>query len=111
MRVSCAGIPAQRMEAEFFRRKGNSTTARQGTGSQGRFALANHGSLFIDEVNLLSSTIQPKLLRVLQEQALDVPDSGSSTPIDVRLMAASALPLEQLVQAGQFRADLFTGWM
>ena len=107
VRVSCAGIPAQRMEAEFFGEKGNSHDTPSRDGQPGRFALANHGSLFIDEVNLLSSTIQPKLLRVLQEQALDAPDSGSSTPIDVRLMAASALPLEQLVQAGQFRADLF----
>ena len=107
VRVSCAGIPAQRMEAEFFGEKGNSHDSPSKDGLPGRFALANHGSLFIVEVNLLSSTIQPKLLRVLQEQALDAPDSGSSTPIDVRLMAASALPLEQLVQAGQFRADLF----
>ena len=62
---------------------------------------------FLDEVNLLTATMQPKFLRVLQEMEIDPVGGEKSIPIDVRVIAASNIPLETLVEAGQFRSDLY----
>ncbi len=69
--------------------------------------MANGGSIFLDEVNLLTPTMQPKFLRVLQEREIDPVGGEKSVPIDVRVIAASNIPLESLVEAGQFRSDLY----
>ena len=65
------------------------------------------GSIFLDEVNLLTPTMQPKFLRVLQEREIDPVGGEKSIPIDVRVIAASNIPLESLVEAGEFRSDLY----
>lgn len=105
--VNCSAIPAELMESEFFGYTAGSFTGALKNGKQGRFKLADKGTLFLDEVNLLSPTIQPKFLRVLQEKEIEPIGSGICQPIDVRIIAASNLPLEKLVASGDFREDLF----
>jgi transcriptional regulator with GAF, ATPase, and Fis domain len=73
----------------------------------GRFELANNGTLFLDEIGDLPLDLQPKLLRVLEEQAFERLGSTQMIRTDVRVIAATNRPLEELVEAGEFRADLF----
>ncbi|MFQ7453431.1 MAG: sigma 54-interacting transcriptional regulator [Flavonifractor plautii] len=77
--------------------------ARPGRAASAAFSFASGGSIFLDEVNLLTATMQPKFLRVLQEMEIDPVGGEKSIPIDVRVIAASNIPLETLVEAGQFR--------
>ncbi|WP_246213156.1 sigma-54 interaction domain-containing protein [Aminipila butyrica] len=107
IRVNCSAIPIELMESEFFGYKGGSFTGANRGGKVGRFELANEGSIFFDEINALSPVIQPKFLRVLQEREIDPIGGGQSIPIDVRVIAASNAPLEQLVESGNFRQDLY----
>ena len=107
VRVNCSAIPAELMESEFFGYAAGAFTGAAKHGKIGRFELANHGSLFLDEVNLLSSPMQPKFLRVLQEREIDPVGGTKTIPVDVRIIAASNIPLERCVQAGTFRSDLY----
>lgn len=107
VRVNCSAIPAELMESEFFGYAPGAFTGALRKGKLGRFELANGGSIFLDEVNLLTPTMQPKFLRVLQEMEIDPVGSDRSRPVDVRVIAATNVSLEQLVQAGTFRSDLF----
>ena len=107
VRVNCSAIPAELMESEFFGYAAGAFTGASKKGKMGRFQLANGGSIFLDEVNLLTTTMQPKFLRVLQEMEIDPVGGDKSIPIDVRVIAASNIPLETLVEAGQFRSDLY----
>lgn len=107
VRVNCSAIPAELMESEFFGYSAGAFTGALKKGKAGRFELANGGSIFLDEVNLLTPTIQPKFLRVLQEMEIDPVGSDRPRPVDVRVIAATNIPLEQLVREGKFRSDLF----
>lgn len=107
VRVNCAAIPAELLESEFFGYAPGAFTGASRKGKIGRFELANGGSIFLDEVNLLTPTMQPKFLRVLQEREIDPVGGEKSIPIDVRVIAASNIPLESLVEAGEFRSDLY----
>ncbi len=107
VRVNCSAIPADLLESEFFGYAPGAFTGAAKKGKMGRFELANGGSIFLDEVNLLTPTMQPKFLRVLQEQEIDPVGSEKSIPIDVRIIAATNVPLETLVECGQFRRDLY----
>lgn len=107
VRVNCSAIPAELMESEFFGYAAGAFTGASKKGKIGRFQLADGGSIFLDEVNLLSSTMQPKFLRVLQEMEIDPVGGDHSVPIDVRVIAATNTPLETLVEAGSFRSDLY----
>src|ERR671924_420501 len=73
----------------------------------GRFALAHRGTLLLDEIGDLPLDLQPKLLRVLEEQEFERIGSTQSLRSDVRVIAATNRPLEELVEEGQFRADLY----
>ena len=107
VRVNCSAIPAELMESEFFGYAAGAFTGASKKGKAGRFELADQGSIFLDEVNLLTPTIQPKFLRVLQEMEVDPVGSDRSRSIDVRVIAATNIPLEKLVQEGKFRSDLY----
>lgn len=107
VRVNCSAIPPELMESEFFGYASGAFTGASKKGKLGRFQLADKGSLFLDEVNLLPKTMQPKFLRTLQEREIDPVGGDKSLSIDVRLIAASSIPLEHLVERGEFRQDLY----
>ncbi|HHW62037.1 MAG TPA: sigma 54-interacting transcriptional regulator [Syntrophomonadaceae bacterium] len=107
VRVNCAGIPDNLIESELFGyEEGAFTGARKG-GKPGKFELANHGSIFLDEVSELSWAAQAKLLRVLQENEIERVGSTSLTSVDTRVISATNIPLNKLVAGGKFRKDLF----
>ena len=106
VRVNCAAIPAGLLESELF---GHEKGAFTGAWTQraGRFQLANGGTLLLDEIGDLPLELQPKLLRVLQEQEFERLGSTQTIRTDVRIIAATNQDLEQMVVDRKFRADLF----
>lgn len=104
--VNCGAIPDTLLESELFGYKaGAFTDARKD--KAGRFATAEGGSLFLDEIGELSPALQVKLLRVLQDKIYEPLGSTQSERADVRIMAATNRNLMELMEAGQFRQDLF----
>jgi formate hydrogenlyase transcriptional activator len=106
VKLNCAAIPTGLMESEMF---GHEKGAFTGAVAQriGRFELANHGTLFLDEIGEIPSELQPKLLRVLQEQEFERLGSARTIQVDIRLIAATNKDLLGMVKDGEFRADLF----
>lgn len=104
--VNCAAIPESLVESEFFGYEEGSFTGAQKGGKTGLFELANHGTLFLDEVDQLPYHIQPKLLRVLQEKEV-TRIGGTPTPVDIRVIAATNKDLWQMVLDDKFREDLY----
>ncbi len=104
--INCAAIPENLIEAELFGYKRGSFTGAN-LDTKGKFEDANGGTLFLDEISAMPLHLQPKLLRVLQEQ--EIVRIGESTPrkIDVRIIAATNQNLEKVVEAGTFREDLY----
>ena len=104
--VNCAAIPESLMESEFFgHEKGAFTGATQRR--EGRFSLADGGTIFLDEVGELNKELQAKLLRVLQEGEFDPVGSSQTRRTDVRVIAATNRDLSMAVQEGKFRTDLY----
>jgi DNA-binding NtrC family response regulator len=104
--VSCAALPETLIESELFgHEKGAFTSANQTR--KGRFELANGGTLFLDEIGDLSSAVQVKLLRVLQEREFERVGGTKTLMVDIRLIAATNRDLEKEVEEGRFRRDLF----
>lgn len=104
--VNCGAIPQELLEAELFGHvKGAFTGATQNR--QGRFELANGGTIFLDEVGELPLHLQVKLLRVLQQRQFDAVGSNQTITVDVRIIAATNRDLEEMVQKREFREDLF----
>ncbi len=106
VKVNCAAIPTGLLESELFgHEKGAFTGAI--TQKVGRLELADHGTLFLDEVGDIPIEIQPKLLRALQEQEFERLGSTHTRKVDVRLVAATNRDLQEMIAAREFRSDLY----
>ena len=107
IKINAASLPESLAESELFGyTEGAFTGARKG-GKKGKFELANHGTLFIDEINAMPLTLQPKLLRALQENEIDRVGGTESIPVDVRIIAATNKNLREMIAKGEFREDLY----
>jgi two-component system response regulator PilR (NtrC family) len=104
--VNCGAIPGELMESEFFGHKKGSFTGAVAD-KDGLFQAANGGTLFLDEVADLPLHMQVKLLRVIQEKSVRPIGAPRETPVDVRVLSATHKDLAALVEAGEFRQDLF----
>jgi formate hydrogenlyase transcriptional activator len=106
VKVNCAAIPFDLLESELF---GHEKGAFTGAVAQksGRFEMADNGTLFLDEIGDLPLALQPKLLRVLQEQELERLGSGRTRRINVRVLVATHRDLTEMVARKEFRSDLY----
>ena len=106
VRLNCAAIPLDLLESELF---GHEKGAFTGAIAQkiGRFELADKGTLFLDEIGDIPPALQPKLLRVLQEQEFERLGSARTHQVNVRLVAATHRDLTEMMRQGEFRTDLY----
>jgi formate hydrogenlyase transcriptional activator len=106
VRLNCAAIPLDLLESELFGHEKGAFTGAVGQ-KMGRFELADKGTLFLDEVGDIPPALQPKLLRVLQEQEFERLGSTRTHHVDVRLVAATNRNLMEMTNRGEFRSDLY----
>lgn len=105
--INCGALPRDLIESELFGYdEGAFTGARKG-GQLGKFEFANGGTIFLDEIGDMPLETQVKLLRVLQERQITRLGGHKAIPVDIRVIAATNRNLEQLVEQGNFRSDLF----
>ena len=106
VKLNCAAIPLDLLESELF---GHERGAFTGAITQklGRFEMADKGTLFLDEVGDIPPALQPKLLRILQEQEFERLGSNRTQQVDVRLIAATHRDLPEMTRHGEFRSDLY----
>jgi DNA-binding NtrC family response regulator len=104
--VNCAALPSELIESELF---GHEKGAFTGAAArrEGKFEQADGGTLFLDEIGDMSANVQAKLLRALEERRIERLGGNDSIPVDVRIVSATHRPLEQEIEKGNFRADLF----
>ncbi len=107
VKVNCAAIPETLFESELFGYKPGAFTGAQKHGKKGKFALADRGTIFLDEVSELPASMQVKLLRVLQEREIEPVGAVEPESIDVRVVAATNKDLAALLAQGAFRQDLY----
>lgn len=105
--VNCAAIPETLLESELFGYEGGSFTGAQKNGKLGFFEKAHMGTLFLDEIGDISANLQTRLLRAIQEKQIMRIGSEKVIDVDIRIIAATNSKLEEAVQRGKFRADLF----
>ncbi len=104
--VNCAALPDTLLESELFGHKAGAFTDAK-RDKPGRFALADGGTIFLDEIGDISPAMQVRLLRVLQERVIEPLGGVQTIPVDVRIVAATNRDLADLVRAGTFREDLY----
>lgn len=105
--INCAALPEQLLESELFGYEEGAFTGSKKGGKPGRFEIAHKGTIFLDEIDSTSETVQIRLLRVLQEREVMRLGGDRKIPVDVRIIAAASRDLSQAVQEQNFRADLF----
>lgn len=105
--INCAALPDTLLESELFGYEEGSFTGAKKGGKPGLFEFAHTGSIFLDEVEGMSPSLQVKLLRVLQEKEIMHIGGNSVIHIDVRIIATTNIPLQELVAEGKFRSDLY----
>jgi len=106
VRVNCAALPPSLIESELFGHERGAFTGAVST-RQGRFELADGGTIFLDEIGDLAPELQAKLLRVLQEGEFERVGSSKTRQVDVRIIAGTHVDLEKAMAEGRFRADLY----
>src|SRR6202140_3807606 len=106
IKVNCAAIPETLLESELFGHVRGAFTGATAN-KKGKFALADGGTIFLDEIGTMTPTLQSKLLRVLQEREFEPLGSERTEKIDVRVIAATNRDLRQMVADGKFQEDLF----
>ena len=104
--INCAALPATLLESELFGYERGAFTGAV-TRRMGRFQAADRGTLFLDEIGELPLSLQPKLLRAIQEKEFERLGSSQTTQINVRIVAATNQNLERMIVQGQFRMDLY----
>ncbi|HHV19267.1 MAG TPA: sigma-54-dependent Fis family transcriptional regulator [Thermoanaerobacterales bacterium] len=107
MKVNCAAIPEQLIESELFGYESGAFTGASEKGKIGKFEYANNGTIFLDEIGDLPLSMQPKLLRVLQDGEITRVGGNKPIYVNVRVIAATNKNLEMMVSKNQFRSDLF----
>ncbi|WP_181315201.1 sigma-54-dependent Fis family transcriptional regulator [Salsuginibacillus halophilus] len=107
VKVNCAAIPAELLEAELFGYEEGAFTGAKKGGKQGKFEAANGGTIFLDEIGELPLHMQVKFLRVLQEKEVEKVGSTRTRKVDVRIIAATNRNLDEMVRQGEFRLDLY----
>lgn len=107
IKVNCSAIPGELFESELFGYAPGSFTGASSQGKTGMFELANEGTILLDEIGELDLSVQPKLLRVLQEMEVHPVGAEKPVKIDVRVLAATNVNLTEEVKEGNFREDLF----
>jgi transcriptional regulator with PAS, ATPase and Fis domain len=107
VKVNCASIPHDLFESELFGYESGAFTGASKKGKAGKLELANHGSIFLDEITSLPLETQPKLLRVLQEKEIERIGGNRVSTLDVRFIFATNEDLESMVRQGRFREDLY----
>ncbi len=105
--INCSAIPEELLESELFGYEEGAFSGARVGGKIGKFQSAHKGTLFLDEIGDMSLFLQAKLLRVLQERQVERIGSVLSTPVDVRIIAATHRNLEEMLSRGEFREDLF----
>ncbi|MEA3423194.1 MAG: sigma 54-interacting transcriptional regulator [Bacillota bacterium] len=105
--INCSAIPEELIESELFGYEEGSFSGALKGGKIGKFQLANGGTIFLDEIGEMALHLQSKLLRVLQEKRVTKIGGLESNEIDIRIISANNRRLEDLVQAGKFREDLY----
>ena len=104
--VNCAALPENLLESELFGHEKGAFTGAVGR-KKGKFELADHGTLLLDEISEMDYQLQSKLLRVLQEREVDRVGGVEPVPVDVRVIATSNRDIEQQINAEKFREDLY----
>lgn len=107
VKVNCAAIPENLLESELFGYEEGAFTGALRGGKMGKFELADHGTIFLDEIGDMPLNMQSKILRVLQEGELERVGGNKTIKVDVRVIAATNRNLEQMIVKGEFREDLY----
>lgn len=107
IKVNCAAVPETLLESELFGYVDGAFTGARKGGQAGKFELANGGTIFLDEIGDMPFAMQAKLLRVLQEKEIERLGDSRPRKVDIRIIAATNRNLEELIEQGQFRQDLY----
>lgn len=105
--LNCGAIPESLIESELFGYEKGAFTGASTTGKHGKFYLADKGTIFLDEVETTPLYLQQKLLRVIENKQIEKVGAGQTIPVDVRIVAATNVRLDEMVRKGEFREDLF----